>query len=100
MKVIKNTKSRFRDISIFLIILLTTTYLLPQTSENDTWIVLPTKLNPYKSSDLISKVSDIKLKYPQEVQGKLLGDEQFGTVKILVNKKKYYLPVRLLLKKP
>lgn len=99
MKLDKSTKRRFRDVIIFLIILLISTYLLPHSSVDDSWIVLPTEVSPYTTSELKSKELSIKLKYPQKIKGELLGDEQSGTVKILIAGKNYYLSVRLLLKK-
>ncbi len=99
MKAVKRTKQRYRDVIIFLGILLITTYLLPQSSIQDSWIVLPSEINPYTTEQLESKDLSIKLKYPQEVNGELLGDKQFGVIKILLDGKNYYLPVRLVIKK-
>ena len=99
MKIKAVFKQKYRDTTIFLSVLLITTYLLPQNSLEDTWIILPTEINPYKSSELNQKEASVKLKFPQETHGVLLGDEQLGIVKILIGDKNYYLPVRLLLKK-
>ncbi len=95
----KKTRRRFRDVFTFLIILLITTYLLPQGSMENSCIILPAEISPYKTAELKSKDLSVKLKYPQEIHGELLGDEQFGIVKLMLNGKFYYVSVRLLLKK-
>ena len=99
MKAKKKGIRKFRDTSIFLVILLMSSFLLPKGSMGETWIVLPIEISPYTSTELDKKESRIKLKYPQEIEGELLGDSQFGMIKFKVKDIYYYMPVQLLVRK-
>lgn len=95
----KHNRSRIRDIIIFLVILLISSYLLPQSTVADSWIVLPKEINPYKSSILKDPDPSVKLVYPQEVLGTLINSDKQEVVKILIDKQNYYLPLQFLVKK-
>lgn len=98
MKSKNKKKLRFVELVIFIIILLVINFLLPQNLFNNRWIILPDNTNPYFTSEMIKKDLSIKLAYPKEIEGKLIGDGQDAIIKFKIDKTEYYLPSQLLLK--
>jgi len=92
-------KLRYVEIVIFILILLVINFLLPRNAFKNTWIILPNDVNPYFTNELIKKDLSVKLSYPKEIEGKLIGNSQDGSIRFNINKIEYYLPVQLLLQK-